>query len=242
VAPEGVPIIAAFFVISTALSASTFIWFGPWGWLTTSVGFVLTLWCIWFFRDPDRSSSADQRAVISPADGVVCFVGEGSPPADLGLEAPEGGWLKISVFMNVFNVHVNRAPVAGTISKIAYHAGQFLNASFDKASELNERIAMAISTADGRSVVAVQIAGLVARRIVSRVKEGLTLARGERYGLIRFGSRVDVYLPASGAAARVKLKDKTIAGETVLADLAPVQGMVEPRPQTGAAATAHAVA
>jgi phosphatidylserine decarboxylase len=187
------------------------------------VGFItvaLTVWCVWFFRDPARripASAPGTVKVISPADGVVCMVQAAIPPPELGLsDEDKRGLTRVSVFMNVFNVHVNRSPVAGTVEKTAYHPGKFFNASFDKASELNERMSLLVRTADGRGIVCVQIAGLIARRIVCRVKEGTRLQPGERYGLIRFGSRVDVYLPR-GVESAVKVGDKSVAGETVLA-------------------------
>lgn len=203
-------------------------WLGGWGWLVVFVGTTLSVWCIAFFRDPNREGSNDPRDVLSPADGVVCVVDQAAPPIDLGL----GRALvpRVCVFMNVFNVHVNRAPVAGRVERIAYHEGRFLNASFDKASELNERSSMAIEMPDGRRLVAVQIAGLVARRIVSRVKVGDALGKGERYGLIRFGSRVDVYLP-SGSTVAVGVGQRVRAGSTTIAKLAPVVSTtIEVRP------------
>lgn len=222
IAPEGRPILATFFLVSAALSLAALWFLGPWGWIVVAVGLTLTLWCAWFFRDPARTTPTDATAVVSPADGVVCLIGQAAPPPDLGIVGPHADrMVRVCVFMNVFNVHVNRAPVPGVITKIAYHAGQFLNASFDKASELNERSSMALRIPDGRTVVAVQIAGLVARRIVSRVKEGQSLNRGERYGLIRFGSRVDVYLP-EGSIVSAQLGQKVVAGETILATLAPL--------------------
>lgn len=217
-APEGVPIIATFVAIGALLSWAAFHWLGTLsGGLTAGVCAALCIWCVWFFRDPERQAPSERGAVVSPADGVVCLIDRADPPADLALSgmtrAP-----RVAVFMNVFNVHVNRAPVAGTIRAIRYREGKFFNASLDKASVDNERSAMAIEMPDGRLVVAVQIAGLVARRIVSRVREGMRLGVGERYGLIRFGSRVDVYLP-EGSEVRVTLGQRVVAGETILAML-----------------------
>jgi len=186
----------------------------------------LTLWCIWFFRDPRRripQRVGGKRAVVCPADGVVCAIGAAMPPDELRMKPEEWrGATRVSVFMNVFDVHVNRAPAEGTVEKLAYHSGKFFNASLDKASADNERMSMALRMADGTALVCVQIAGLIARRIVCRVKEGAKLAAGERYGVIRFGSRVDVYLPR-GIEPMVKVGERVVAGETVVAVL-PVAG------------------
>lgn len=231
IAREGWPIVAAFLVVSAALTAgaiwiSRVIWVGGWWgvWGAWGVGLVcgaLCLWCIWFFRDPQRRIPGAQpgrgEPVVCPADGVVCFVGPGTPPAELGLsEAATRGMTRVSVFMNVFNVHVNRSPVDGRVVKKNYRPGKFFNASFDKASEHNERMSLVIRMNDGRELVCVQIAGLVARRIVCRVKEGDRLTPGGRFGLIRFGSRVDVYLPA-GVDPAVRVGEASVAGESVLA-------------------------
>ena len=180
------------------------------------VGLILTLWCVYFFRDPERFTPVRAGLVISPADGVVQLIDTAAPPPELDLGAEP--MTRICVFMNVFNVHVNRAPADGTISRLAYRPGKFLNASLDKASDLNERMAYAMTTTDGDEIAFVQIAGLVARRIVSQVKEGDALSAGQRFGLIRFGSRVDVYLPARSQAL-VGVGQTALAGETVLADL-----------------------
>lgn len=210
----GWPIIGLFVVISSGLTAGAMAWpGGVWGWIVAGVCVLLTGWCVWFFRDPERAVPSEAGAVISPADGVVCQILDIAPPGDLGM--PEGKYTRVSVFMNVFNVHVNRAPVEGTVERLAYHPGKFFNASFDKASVHNERLGMSIRLPDGSLIGCVQIAGLVARRIVCQVREGTRMNRGDRYGLIRFGSRVDVYLP-EGFAPAVKLGEKTVAGETVV--------------------------
>jgi len=177
---------------------------------------VLTAWCAYFFRNPDRVTPVREGLVISPADGVVQMIQPAAPPPELDM----GGepLTRISVFMNVFNVHVNRAPVDGKIEKLAYRPGKFLNASLDKASEYNERQSVRMKLADGRDIAFVQIAGLVARRILIWVTEGQKLAAGERFGLIRFGSRVDVYLP-DGVSPLVCVGQIAVAGETVIADL-----------------------
>ncbi|OLP55942.1 phosphatidylserine decarboxylase [Rhizobium rhizosphaerae] len=210
----GYPFIAIFFVVSLLLG----LFWKPLMW----IGFVLTLWCIYFFRDPVRVTPLDDDLVISPADGRVSSIAEIVPPAELGLGAEP--MLRISVFMNVFNCHVNRAPMAGRIARIAYRKGQFVNAELDKASHDNERNGLVIDTAHGEIGV-VQIAGLVARRIICWSQTGERLQPGERFGLIRFGSRLDVFLPA-GARARVSLGQTAIAGETVLAEFATDKGPV----------------
>ena len=181
------------------------------------IGGVLTAWCAYFFRNPDRITPVREGLVISPADGVVQMIESAAPPPEL--EMGDVPLTRISVFMNVFNVHVNRAPVDGQIAKLAYRPGKFLNASLDKASEHNERQSVKMTMTDGRDIAFVQIAGLVARRILIWVKEGQQLAAGERFGLIRFGSRVDVYLP-EGVSPLVCVGQIAVAGETVIADLA----------------------
>jgi len=189
------------------------------------VGAGLTIWCYYFFRDPVRVVPLGDGLVVSPADGVVSAVGEAMPPAELGLG--DGPRIRVSVFMSVFNCHVNRAPVPGRVAAVAYRPGKFLNASLDKASDDNERNGLRIDMADGQALGVVQIAGLVARRILCFVQTGQQLEAGQRFGLIRFGSRVDVYLPA-GARVLVAEGQTAVAGETVLADLtsaAPVRGI-----------------
>jgi phosphatidylserine decarboxylase len=180
------------------------------------VGGVLTIWCVFFFRDPDRLTPSRPGLVISPADGVVQMVVEAVPPPELEMGAEP--LTRISVFMNVFNCHVNRSPVDGTVVKLAYRPGKFLNASLDKASEDNERQAVRIRMADGRDIACVQIAGLVARRILCDLTLEQPIRAGERIGMIRFGSRVDLYLP-KGVAPLAVPGQTAVAGETVLADL-----------------------
>lgn len=175
---------------------------------------VLTIWCYYFFRDCPRYVPQKKGVVVSSADGVVCAVDKAVPPAELGL-SPDT-MTRVGVFMNVFNCHVNRLPVAGTIKKIAYHKGQFLNASLDKASQKNERNSLIVHSEDGYDVGVVQIAGLVARRIVCEVSESAVLRRGERFGIIRFGSRVDIYLPDEFIPT-VTVGQICIAGETMIA-------------------------
>lgn len=206
--PEGWRFVAIFGAITAVLF---FVW-DPLGW----IGLGLTVWCYYFFRDPIRSVPLDEGLIVSPADGVISLIERAVPPEELGM-GPEA-LLRVSVFMNVFNCHVNRMPVAGQIDAIAYRPGKFLNASLDKASSDNERNSLAIRMADGRKVAVVQIAGLVARRIVCFARVGQTLRMGDRFGLIRFGSRLDVYLP-EGVEPQVALGQTMVAGETVIADL-----------------------
>lgn len=203
---EGYPFIAAFAAATLVLGLVSYTLF----W----IGLILTVWCTYFFRDPTRVTPLDDRLVVSPADGVVATVGPAVPPKELGLGGEE--LLRISVFMNVFSCHVNRAPVRGRIARIEYRPGKFLNAELDKASVENERNGVVIDGPHG-PVAAVQIAGLVARRIVCWVEAGDSIGVGERVGLIRFGSRVDVYLPA-GATPRVAVGQTAVAGETIIAD------------------------
>jgi len=204
--PEGYPFIGAF-----ALASLVLFWlWTPLGW----IGTVLTLWCALFFRDPVRVTPVREGIVVAPADGRISMIAQAKPPAELGLG--DSALPRISIFMSVFNCHVNRSPVAGRIERIAYRPGKFINAELDKASEDNERNSLVITTPNGR-VGVTQIAGLVARRIVSFVREGQALSAGERFGLIRFGSRLDVYLP-EGTRPLVSEGQTAIAGETILAD------------------------
>lgn len=183
------------------------------------LGLSFTLFCLYFFRDPERVPSPIPGAVLAPADGRIVLVGEAVPPPELGLgPAPRP---RIAIFLSVLNVHVNRAPMAGVASKIAYHPGKFLNASVDKASEENERNAVLLTLEDGRQMAVVQIAGLIARRILCDLREGDRIGVGERFGIIRFGSRTDLYLPP-GCKPVVAVGQTTIGGETVLAVLEPL--------------------
>ena len=205
--PEGYPFIGGFALLSLFLF---WVW-SPLGWF----GCVITLWCVYFFRDPVRVTPLREGLVVSPADGRISRVTNAIPPKELDLgDVPLP---RISVFMSVFDCHVNRAPAGGRIERIVYKAGKFVNADLDKASEDNERSALVIAGPAGRIGV-VQIAGLIARRIVSFVSEGVEIGAGERFGLIRFGSRVDVYLPA-GARPLVAEGQIATAGETIFADL-----------------------
>ena len=202
---EGYPFIALFAFLALFL-----------GWLWPPlfwIGLVFTLWCVYFFRDPPRVTPLDADLVISPADGVVSQVGPAVPPPEL--ELGPATRIRISVFMNVFNCHVNRAPIAGIVRRVAYRPGKFLNAELDKASDDNERNGLLIEGAHG-SLAVVQIAGLVARRIVCFTREGEAVSPGQRFGLIRFGSRLDVYLP-EGYQPLVAEGQIAVAGESVLA-------------------------
>ncbi|ACI98836.1 MULTISPECIES: phosphatidylserine decarboxylase [Rhodospirillales] len=204
----GWPFIAAFAVVAALLFSLS----PALGW----IGLGLTGWCAYFFRDPDRVTPVGHGLVVSPADGVVSMITEAAPPPELGM-GPEP-LPRVSVFLNVFDVHVNRMPVDGVVRAVEYHPGAFLNASLDKASELNERNSVRVVLPDEREVAVVQIAGLVARRIICHIEPGQTVRSGERYGLIRFGSRCDVYLP-KGTPPLVCVGQRMVAGETILADL-----------------------
>ena len=180
------------------------------------VGLVLTIWCYYFFRDPDRVTPQIKDVVVSPADGVVQMITRVTGPEELGLNNKT--FNRVSIFMSVFNVHVNRAPATGKILRLAYIKGKFFNATLDKASKDNERQLLAMRTECGKEIAFVQIAGLIARRIVCFAKEGQTYQAGERFGLIRFGSRLDVYLPTD-IEPHVCVGQTMVAGETVLANL-----------------------
>jgi phosphatidylserine decarboxylase len=206
--PEGPGFVALFFVATLILY---------WIWTPLGiVGLLLTIWCFYFFRDPDRVTPARMGLVVSPADGLIQSIGRAAPPPELNMDPTPVA--RISVFMSVFNCHVNRAPVAGTIVSEQYIPGKFLNATLDKASADNERQALHIRTADNRDLGVVQIAGLVARRIRCDVRAGQQVVTGQRFGMIRFGSRLDVYLPP-GVAPLVCVGQHAVAGETVFADL-----------------------
>jgi phosphatidylserine decarboxylase len=205
--PEGYIFIAGFALVTVVVGSL----FGSLFW----VGAIATAWCAYFFRDPVRLTPLDENLVISPADGVVSLVGYFAPPPELGLGTEP--MQRVSIFMSVFDCHVNRAPVAGRVTKIAYRPGLFVNADLAKASENNERSGLVIEGGGGRFGV-VQIAGFLARRIVCFVREGEVIGAGDRFGLIRFGSRVDVYMP-DAARPMVAMGSKAVAGETALAEL-----------------------
>ena len=184
--------------------------------LIALIGFFLTFFVLWFFRDPKRNTPQDENLIISSADGKVCLIDEAYPPEELPIESQK--MKRICVFMNVFNVHVNRSPVKGNVDHIVYKKGKFLNASLDKASDKNERSSLVLNTQNGTKIIVVQIAGLIARRILSFISPNMLLNQGERFGLIRFGSRVDIYLPLD-AVEKCKVGDKVVAGESILASL-----------------------
>ena len=205
--PQGYPFVGSF-----ALASIILFWlWPPFGWLGT----VVTLWCAYFFRDPPRVTPAREGVVVAPADGRISRIANAPPPKEL--ELGDRPLIRISIFMSVFDCHVNRSPVGGRIERMVYHSGAFLSADLDKASEANERNSFVIVTATGVRFAVVQIAGLVARRIVPFVREGAAVGAGQRIGMIRFGSRVDVYLP-DGAQPLVHEGQTAIAGETVLAE------------------------
>ena len=207
--PEGYPFVGGFAFASIVL---LWLW-PPLGWLAT----LLTVWCAYFFRDPPRVTPVRDGIVVSPADGRVSQVVNAVPPKEL--ELGERPLPRVSIFMSVFDCHINRSPVTGRIERIVYRPGKFLSADLDKASEDNERNAFVIAMTNGRRIAAVQIAGLVARRIVPFAREREAVAAGQRIGMIRFGSRVDVYLP-EGTRPLAAEGQTAIAGETVIADLA----------------------
>jgi phosphatidylserine decarboxylase len=218
--PEGYPFIGGFVVVTLVLF---WLW-PPLGW----IGVIATLWCAYFFRDPPRVTPIREGLVVAPADGRVCQIVSTVPPQEL--ELGELPLPRVSVFMSVFDCHINRSPIAGRIERIVYRAGKFISADLDKASEHNERNAFVFVTSAGQRVAAVQIAGLIARRIVCFAREGESLGAGQRIGMIRFGSRVDIYLP-EGTRVLAGEGQIAIAGETVIADLA--GGEAEPAFQRG---------
>jgi len=210
--PSGLPFITLFFILTLFL-----------GWLWSPlyfIGIILTLWCIYFFRNPHRitpilSGSNTHNLIISPADGKVIEISEITPNEEIGL--PEGTWKRVCIFMNVFDVHVNRSPMLGQITYKKYIPGSFFNASLDKASDKNEKLILNMDAENGKKIAFVQIAGLVARRIICDVDIGNSLKAGDIFGLIRFGSRVDVYFP-SDVSVMVLKGQKMIAGETIIGD------------------------
>jgi phosphatidylserine decarboxylase len=199
-----------FVVIFFAISIGLFFLSEPLGW----VGLILTAWCLYFFRDPERVVPDEAKVLVSPADGTVCAVTEAAPPAELGMgDEPR---VRVSIFLSVFNVHVNRTPAAGEITGLAHVPGKFLNAAATEASEENERQLIRMTTADGHDIAYAQVAGLVARRILCDLEIGQQVDRGERFGLIRFGSRTDIYLD-KGLEATVQVGQTMIGGETIIA-------------------------
>jgi len=204
----GWPFIAIFFSATVVLAYFS----EPIGW----IGVIITTWCAYFFRDPDRVTPTHTGLVISPADGVIQSIQETIPPIEL--EMGNKPFNRVAIFMNIFDVHINRVPITGIISKLAYRPGKFFDASLDKASEFNERQSIRITLPNNKDVALVQIAGLVARRIKCDVMENQSVKTGQRFGLIRFGSRVDVYLPKDISILAVP-GQRTVGGETVIADL-----------------------
>ena len=206
--PEGRLFITIFFVIAIILfNIAQYL-----GW----IGVILVGWCIYFFRDPDRVTPKEPNLIISPADGVIQLVTNSTPPAEL--EMGHTQMRRISIFMSVFDCHVNRSPIEGEVIKTAYKPGKFLNASLDKSSEDNERQSLNLQNQDGVNIAVVQIAGLIARRIICWTREGRQLRAGEKFGMIRFGSRVDIYLPIKTRILAIP-GQRTIGGETPIAQL-----------------------
>ncbi len=205
---EGYIFIAIFFIVSILLHSLSDV--------LGAIGYILTAWCVYFFRDPKRHVPQSQNLIISSADGIVSDISIVKPPAELTLDSDEERY-RVSVFLSVIDVHVNRTPVAGKLEQIVYQPGKFLSAELDKASEENERNSLVVRGEDGNQYVVVQIAGLIARRIKCEVEEGMDLAKGDRIGIIRFGSRVDIYLP-KGVVPAVAVGQRTLSGETVIAD------------------------
>ena len=201
-----------FVAIAALVALLGFLLWSPIGW----IGAAVTVWVAWFFRDPERVTPLREGLILAPSDGRIVDIDTVPPPAELSLDGGER--TRISIALSLLDVHINRAPVAGRITHSAYVPGAFLNATLDKASEENERRSLVIELATGEEIVVVQIAGLIARRIVTFAGEGDSVGAGQRFGLIRFGSRLDVYLPA-GKHALVAVGQRTVAGETVLADL-----------------------
>ena len=206
--PAGYPFIIISFVITALLILFV-------NQIISFFGLIVSVWCIYFFRNPIRYTPQHNTLIISPADGRVLSIEKRTPPESLALEGND--YIKISIFMNVFDVHVNRAPMKGKVYKKQYFSGSFLDASLDKASEKNERLSLTMKTDFGKSIAFTQIAGLVARRIKCDVSEGSNLECGQQYGIIRFGSRVDVWLP-NPISMKVLVGQRTYAGETILAD------------------------
>jgi|TARA_B110000259_G_C14034445_1_gene408576 phosphatidylserine decarboxylase len=208
--PEGIKFILIFALVTVILSMlSSFL---------GAIALILTIWCIYFFRDPERFTPSGDNLVISPADGIVSEISKDqNPPKDLDLDKKQK-WQKISIFLNVFNVHVNRVPISGKITNVEYKEGKFLNANLKEASTHNEQNVAVVKTKNDQEVIFVQVAGLIARRIVSNLEEDQEVTSGDRYGIIRFGSRADIYLPEK---TKIKVLEGQImvGGETVLAEL-----------------------
>ena len=217
--PAGYPFIG----ICLALTAVLYYLFGPY---PMFFGVLISMWCIYFFRNPVRYTPQQQNLIISPADGRILSITESVPPKKLGLTG--NAFTKISIFMNIFDVHVNRSPMEGLVIKKSYFPGSFVDASLDKASEKNEQLSITMNTTYGRNIAFVQIAGLIARRILCNIDEGSRLKCGQQFGIIRFGSRVDLWLP-NPIFIKVVVGQKTYAGETILAEFEPTSELGEVR-------------
>lgn len=222
IAPEGWVILAPWLAAMALLGGGAW-WLGGW-WATPVIvaAGLLAFWGVWFFRDPARVPQADADAVISPADGVVVKIDRAAPPEEVRSAMPDGTGTheveRVAIFLSLLNVHVNRTPIAGTVLATAHRPGAFLKASLDKCSEVNERSAAVVRDDSGRVVVFVQIAGMIAKRIVNHLRPGQRVVAGERFGLIRFGSRAEIYFPR-GSTVGVRVGDKVVAGRTVLGRL-----------------------
>ncbi len=213
------------YIFIVAFAAVTFL-FASFSSTLGIVGLVCTIWCVYFFRNPERHTPVVENMVIAAADGIVQSIVEAVPPAELGMGKDE--MLRISIFLNIFNVHVNRIPVDGKVTALHYNPGKFFNASLDKASVYNERQSILIETDSGIKVACVQIAGLIARRIVCDLEEGDKVTAGSRFGIIRFGSRVDVYLPRK-VIPMVCVGQTCVGGETIIANLKPGTKVAGPK-------------
>ncbi len=213
---EGYLIIAIFAFVTMIL----FSFSDTLGWLGT----IALIWCVFFFRDPTRVTQTGENLVISPADGIVQMITSSYPPEELSM--PQKEMTRISIFLSVFDVHVNRIPVNGKITKLHYRPGKFFNASLDKASVDNERQSVCITRPNGEEIAVVQIAGLIARRIICDLKDDQDVLAGERFGIIRFGSRVDIYLPTA-IEPRVIVGQRAVGGETILADFGDEQRVIK---------------
>lgn len=214
---EGYIFIAIFFIISLVLNSFSEV--------LGAIGFILTAWCVYFFRDPKRHVPKNTNIIVAAADGIVSDISLVKPPAELKMDSDDERY-RVSTFLSVIDVHVNRTPVEGKVEQVVYHPGKFLSAELDKASEENERNSLVVRNENGDQYVIVQIAGLIARRIKCEVEEGQELRKGDRIGIIRFGSRVDIYLPI-GVTPKIAVGQRTLGGETVIADLSAKSKKIE---------------
>lgn len=214
---EGYIFIAIFFVVALLLNSFSEI--------AGTIGFILTAWCVYFFRDPKRHVPDNEKIIVAAADGIVSDISLVKPPAELNMDSDEERY-RVSTFLSVIDVHVNRTPVEGKLEQVVYHPGKFLSAELDKASEENERNSLVVRDNNDNQYVIVQIAGLIARRIKCEVEENQNLKKGDRIGIIRFGSRVDIYLP-KGVTPKIAVGQRTIGGETIIADLASKSKKIE---------------